>query len=87
MNGAIIEFPFAWTTLIFVVNVLLIWKIWQGRNWARFTVFIIFAIGVWRAVADTVVALAPESGHHILLPFGHSADGATGDSCVCPIVD
>ena len=58
MNGAIIEFPFAWTTLIFVLNVLLIWKIWQGRNWARFTVFIIFAIGVWRAVADTVPAVS-----------------------------
>ena len=69
MNGAIIEFPFTWTTLIFVLNVLLIWKIWQGRNWARFAVFIIFAIGVWRAVADTVVALAPESGLHILRPL------------------
>jgi len=60
--------PITWTTLIFVLNVLLIWKIWQGRNWARFTIFIIFAIGVWRAVADTVVALAPESGLHILRP-------------------
>jgi hypothetical protein len=26
-NGAIIEFPFAWTTLIFALNVSLIWKI------------------------------------------------------------
>ena len=69
MNGVIIEFPFTWTTLIFVLNVLLIWKIWQGRNWARFAVFIIFAIGVWRAVADTVVALSPESGLHILRPL------------------
>ena len=69
----VITFPFAWTTLILVLNVLLIWKLWQGRNWARFTVFIIFAIGVWRAVADTVVALAPESGLHIFRPLAHVA--------------
>jgi glucose-6-phosphate-specific signal transduction histidine kinase len=49
------DFPFILTAFISALNVLLIWKIWQGRNWARTTLFVIFVI----ALMLTANALVP----------------------------
>jgi CDP-diglyceride synthetase len=55
-----IGFPFILTTFILALNVLLIWKIWQGRNWARTTLLVVFIIGLMR----TATALVPKLGFH-----------------------
>ena len=39
------DFPLI-MTFIFAVNVLIIWKIWQGRNWARTTLWVLFVISL-----------------------------------------
>jgi hypothetical protein len=52
------DFPFILSAFIFVLNVLLIWKIWQGRNWARTTLWVLFGIGVI-ALMLTANALVP----------------------------
>jgi hypothetical protein len=66
-KSAMIDSPF--TTLIFALNVLLIWKIWQGRNWARTTLLVIFVIGASRTLADMAFALVRESSFHISRPW------------------
>jgi hypothetical protein len=56
-----IDFPFTLTTFLFALNVVLIWKIWQGRNWARTTLLVIFIIGV----LNTATALEPKPGFRV----------------------
>jgi uncharacterized protein involved in response to NO len=58
-----IDFPFILTALIFVLNALLIRKIWQGRNWARVTLLVMFALGV----LNTAASLVPQPGLHVSL--------------------
>jgi hypothetical protein len=58
-----IDFPFILTALIFVLNALLIRKIWQGRNWARVTLLVMFVLGV----LNTAASLLPQPGLHLSL--------------------
>ena len=60
-----IDFPFALSTLIFALNVLFIWKIWQGRNWARVTLLVVCTIGA----LDMVTALLSTPGFHVFAPL------------------
>jgi len=78
-----IDFPFALSTLIFALNVLLIWKIWQGRNWARVTLLVVFTIGA----LDMVTALLSTPGFPRFRAFAHSANRATRNLCMCITID
>lgn len=61
--------PFSFTIWIFVLYLLLIWKIWQGRNWARMTFFVIFVFGIARTALDLVRLVLEPGRHHVSRPL------------------